>query len=661
MTSQTTTHRAPAGAAEPPGHRTLWARMDKGDLGRACLVLLATAVVAVLEMAGAPVPLTISLASAVILAGCWPILVEACQDLRHRRMSMELSMLLAIVAAVVLGQWVTALVITVFVLAAEILEDLCMDRGRDALTDLMSFLPSAVRVQGPEGPRTVELDQVRTGQTVIVPPGGRVPVDGTVTAGSSSVDQSRITGESMPRDVTAGDAVFAGSVNHSGALEMRVDRIGAESSYGQIIRAVERAQASRAPVQRLADRFAGWLVYFAPAAALVTLLVTKDLRSALSVVIVAGACGIAAGTPLAVLATIGRAAHAGVLVKDGEHLEKLSEIDTVVFDKTGTLTVGRPQVVSVRPVTGVSQAELLSTAASAEWHSEHPLADAIVARAATTGQAVVEPRRVDYEPGAGVTAVLDGTVVRVGSARMVPDAPDAVDGAATAVHVSRDGSYLGTIGLADEPRAGAAAAVESLHGLGLRTVMLTGDEPGTARMIAERLGIDDVRAGLLPVEKQQMVKAEHDAGHRVVMVGDGVNDAAALAAADVGVAVASGTDIAQHSADMVLVGTDLADLTTTVGLARRARRIVTVNFVGTVVVDLIGMVLAATGMLGPLGAALIHVGSESAFILNSARLIPGGRSAASEEPRRRGSSGSSPAPDAGRPSPVAGRRRPRQR
>lgn len=604
--------------------RDWWDRIDKGDLARTAMVVLAAALVAILDAAAVPVAITVVTASVVILVGCWPILVEAGEDLIHRRMSMELSMLLAIVAAVILGQWVTALVITAFVLAAEILEDLCMDRGRDALTDLMSFLPSTVQIQTADGVRTLKLDEVRTGQIVVVAPGGRIPVDGAVVAGSSSVDQSRITGESMPREVTAGARVFAGSVNGTGALEVRTERVGAESSYGQIIHVVERAQASRAPVQRLADRFAAWLVYFPLAAALVTFLVTGDLRSALSVVIVAGACGIAAGTPLAVLATIGRAARSGVLVKDGEHLERLSGIDTVVLDKTGTLTIGRPRVVEIRPAPGVGDEELLSGAASAEWHSEHPLADAIVARARVAGLELVSPESLEYEPGAGVTAVLDGVVVKVGSSRIVAGAPDdAVGGAVTAVHVSRDGRYMGSLGLADEPREDAAAAIASLHRLGLRTLMLTGDGPSTARMIAGRLGIEDVRAGLLPLDKQRIVAAEQEAGHRVAMVGDGVNDAAALTAADVGVAVASGTDIAQHSADMVLVGTDLADLATTIGLARRARRIVMANFVGTVAVDLIGMVLAATGLLGPLGATLIHVGSESVFILNSARLIPG--------------------------------------
>ena len=602
---------------------SLWSRIDRGDLARtlfvaACAVAVAVGVVW-------PWPQAPLLAVLGLVVGCWPILVEAFEDVRHRRMSMETSMLIAIVAAAAIGEWTTALVITAFVLAAEILEDLSMDRGRDALTDLMAFLPETVQVRDGGEVVTLPMAEVTPGQVVVVVPGGRIPVDGTVLAGRSAVDQSRITGESLPVDIAAGSEVFAGSINQVGAVEIRAERVGTDSSYGRIVDAVRQAQSSEPPVQRLADRLAAWLVYLALGGAAITYLVTRDLTATIAVVVVAGACGIAAGTPLAVLAAIARIARNGAFVKDGAHLEALSAVDTVVFDKTGTLTVGTPAVVGVRTA-GVADADdLLALAAAAESYSEHPLGQAIVAHARARGVRVGSCEDFAYEPGRGVTAIVAGRSVAAGSGAVVPGAPAQIDGQgiATAVHVGIDGEYAGTILLADTLRDSAKAAIAELHRRGLRTLMITGDAEPTARAVAAELGIDDVRAGLLPDEKLAAIDAERAAGHRLAMVGDGVNDAPALAHADVGIAMGSGTEIARESADIVLISSDLGDLVRTVHTARRARRIVMVNFVGTIAIDLLGMVLATLGFLSPVVAAFVHVGSETAFILNSARLIPG--------------------------------------
>ena len=607
-----------------PG-QSLWRRLDRDDLART-LFVAACAVAVGLGLTG-PWPAVPVVAVVGLVVGCWPILVEAWADVRHRRMSMELSMLIAIVAAAAIGEWVTSLVIAAFVLAAEILEDLSMDRGRDALTDLMTFLPETVQVRGGAGTITLALIDVREGQVLVIAPGGRVPVDGVVVAGTSTVDQSRITGESMPVDVRAGSEVFAGSINQVGAVEVRAERVGASSSYGRIVEAVREAQSSEPPVQRLADRLAAWLVYLALASAAVTFLITRDWTATISVVVVAGACGIAAGTPLAVLAAIARIARIGAFVKDGAHLEALSAVDTVVFDKTGTLTAGAPSVVAVRTTEGISTRRLLMLAAAAESYSEHPLGQAIVAYARAQSVRIDPCDGFGYEPGRGVTATVAGTHVAAGTRSLVCDAPEVIDGqgTSTAVHVSVAGAYAGTILLADVVRDTARQAIDELHRRGLRTLMITGDQEITARAVAEELGIDDVRAGLLPEQKLSAIDAERAAGHRLAMVGDGVNDAPALARADVGIAMGSGTDVARESSDVVLISSDLNDLVRTVLVARRARRIVLVNFVGTIVVDVIGMALAALGILGPVLAALVHVGSETAFILNSARLIPGRR------------------------------------
>ena len=623
-------------------------RIERADIMRIAVVGLATLGTWAAGAAGTPSWVVGAVGVPALVVGCWPLVVEAAGDLRERRMSMELSMLLAIVAAAVIGEWVTALAVTVFALCAEVLEDLSMDRGRDALTNLMSFLPqtaqvvSGVETAAPAETTEVPLDEVRPGQVIALSPGGRVPVDGIVRTGRADVDQSRITGEALPVQVGPGDRVPAGSITR-GALELEVERVGEDSSYGRIVAAVRHAQSSRAPVQRLADRLAARIVYFALAAALVTFLATRDARATISVIIVAGACGVAAGTPLAVLAAIARAAHCGAFVKDGTHLEQLSAVDTVVLDKTGTLTVGAPRVVAVGPTEAAAgEDEVLALAAAAEWNSEHPIGRAIYSEAAVRDLTVPMPQDVVYSPGAGVSARVDGRRVTVGrrkrqehqpgqdtsgsddaiasSIASDPEAPSAT----SVVEVRADGQLLGTIALADRLRQGAATAVRDLSEMGLGVLMLTGDSAASASHVAGLLGLteDQVRNDLLPTDKEEVVRSLRQAGKCVAMVGDGVNDAPALSAADVGIAMGTGTDVAREAGDVVLVGSAPADLVETVRVARRARRIIMVNFVGTVVVDAAGMIAAGLGLLGPVAAALVHVVSESAFILNSARLVP---------------------------------------
>jgi heavy metal translocating P-type ATPase len=637
MSSAATTGHPAVAAHESEQTESLWARIDRRDLARTCFVVACAVAAVAIRHVGAPGPVIVAIALAGLLGGCWPILVEAFEDVQHRRMSMELSMLIAIAAAAAIGQWVTALVITAFVLAAEILEDLSMDRGRDALTDLMAFLPQSVHVRDQDDIRTIDLAAVVPGQIVIISPGGRVPVDGTVIAGRSSLDQSRITGESLPVDVDAGSSVYAGSVNQSGAVEIRAERVGEQSSYGRIIETVRAAQASQAPAQRLADRLAAWLVYLALAGALITFVLTRDLRATISVVVVAGACGIAAGTPLAALAAIARTARSGAFFKGGSHLEALSRVDTIVFDKTGTLTEGALDVVEIRAANGFTADEVQGAAAAAERYSEHPLGQAIVAHAQDTGLPIAEADDFGYQPGHGVSAAVLGRRIRAGNTRLVPEARGgrlAAGHLGTAVHVAIDDTYAGTLLLADTIRDSARQCVTELHRLGLQVMMITGDGRATADAIAEQLGIDMVSAELLPTDKLAAVERLRSDGRRVAMVGDGVNDAPALAKADVGIAMGTGTDIARETADVILISADLADLTQMVQVARRARRIVMSNFIGTISVDLVGMVLAALGFLGPLIAAFIHVGSESVFILNSARLIPGRRTRPGRSARR---------------------------
>ena len=564
-----------------------------------------------------------------VFVGGWPIFKEAAENVMARRMTMELSMTIAIVAAAAISEFFTALVITLFVLVAEVLEGMTVSRGRRAIHDLLDFLPRSVSVRRAGGVRDVNADQLKVGDAVLVNPGGRIPVDGVVLSGHSFVDQARITGESMPVEKVAGATVYAGTINQSGALEVRAERLGRDTSYGKIIEAVEQAERSRAPVQRLADRLAGYLVYFALGAAALTFVVTRDVYATISVVIVAGACGVAAGTPLAILGGIGRAARLGAIVKGGLYLETLGRVNTVVLDKTGTLTFGQPQVQKVLAMAGMNDVQVVAAAAAAEIRSEHPLGKAIVSYARSIGRSVVEPERFEYTPGRGVTAVVGGATIQVGNRALMADRGISVPGgvatgydASSEVLVAKDGRLLGAIVIADTVRPEARRAIDEINRLGIRSILLTGDTKAVAGVVARSLGIKEFEADLLPETKLARIKALVAEGRVVAMLGDGINDAPALTEADVGVAMGSGTDVARESADVVLLGNDLVKFTETLAVARWTRRIIWQNFAGTITVDALGILLAAFGFLNPLLAAFIHVASEMTFILNSARLLP---------------------------------------
>jgi Cd2+/Zn2+-exporting ATPase/Cu+-exporting ATPase len=560
--------------------------------------------------------------------GAYPIAKEALGALLARRMTMELSMTIAFGAALAIGENFTALLIVLFVLIAEVLEHLTVGRGRLAIKELLDFLPQRAVVRRQSESQEVGTADLRVGDIVLVKPGARIPVDGAVVGGNSFVDQSMITGESLPAEKVAGSRVYAGSINQSGAMEIRAEGIGRDTAFGRIIEAVERAEQSRAPIQKTADRLAGYLVYIALACAIATYLVTRNMRSTISVVIVAGACGIAAGTPLAILGAIGQTARRGLIVKGGLYLEALWAVDTVVLDKTGTLTFGNPEVTGLCPLDGTTPQDLLAAAAIAERPSEHPLGKAILKKAAGMALSVVEPESFQYTPGKGIVCSSGGQEILVGNRaffaeRGIPDGlPKVGTGETSEILVARSGRCLGSIHLADVLRPEAVEAVRRLREMGLRTVLLTGDRKAVADAVGKALGVDEIAAELLPEEKLLRVLTMMSGGRKVAMIGDGINDVPALVEASVGIAMGSGTDIARESAPVTLIGNDLSKFAEAVQVARRCRRIIMTNFVGTLVVDGIGVGLSAFGLLGPVVAAVIHVTSELAFILNSARLLP---------------------------------------
>jgi len=578
-------------------------------------------------LGSAPNPYLTAIGVICTIVGGFPIFHEAYENIVQRRMTMELSMTIAIVAALGIREIFTALVITLFVLVAEILEGLTVGRGREAIRYLIDFLPANVTVRKNEAWQEVRTQEIVKNDIVLVKPGARIPVDGTVMGGHSFVDQATITGESMPVEKSKGTSVYAGTINQSGALEVRVDRVGRDTAFGKIIDAVERAEKSRAPIQGIADRLAGYLVYFALGAAVLTFLITHNIRSTISVVIVAGACGIAAGTPLAILGAIGRSAQLGSIIKGGLYLESLAEIDTILLDKTGTLTYGTPEVLEIVPAEGDSTKSLIRAAVIAESRSEHPVAKAILRKAGSMGISSEEPERFEYTPGKGVIALRDGVEIIVGNRLFLANLGIAVTSTGTPatdseVFVARGGKFLGTLKVADMLRPEARKAIQSLKSMGLKTVLLTGDAKAVAEEVGKQLGVDEIASELLPEEKLEFVNRLTGAQHKVAMVGDGINDAPALMKATVGVAMGTGTDVARESANVVLIGSDLSKLVETFSIARRCRRTIMQNFIGTLTVDSIGVGLAAFGFLNPLLAAFIHVSSEMAFILNSARLLP---------------------------------------
>jgi len=594
------------------------------------VVFVALAAAAVWFRLWEPFPRVSVIGLVATLIGGYPIFKEAFENIVERRMTMELSMTIALVSALAIGEFFTALVITAFVLAAEILEGLTVGRGRRAIQDMLDFLPQTASVLRDGQLVEVTTQTIVPGEIVVIRPGSRIPVDGQVVSGHSFVEQAAITGEPMPSEKTTGSEVYAGTINQAGSLQVRADRLGKETTFGKIIEAVEKAEHSRAPIQKTADRLAGYLVYFALGAAVLTFLITHNIRSTISVIIVAGACGIAAGTPLAILGAIGRAARQGSIIKGGISLEALGRLDTVFLDKTGTITFGEPTVARVRPEQGISEHVLVQAAASAEHGSEHPLGRAIVRYAEEAKIPIYEPGDFRYEVGRGIVARVQGERIAVGNrAHLLSlgvEVPAQIPAfAGTLVLVTSGDRYCGAISVEDQVRPGAAIAVKALEAMKTRVILLTGDTQSAAEAVADQMGIIHFHSDLLPEQKAVEVAAHTKKGRMVAMLGDGINDAPALIEATVGVAMGSGTDVARESADVVLIGNDLEKFVETVRIARRCRAIIFQNFYGTLIVDTIGIGLAAAGLLNPLLAAFIHVASELTFILNSTRLLPSRR------------------------------------
>jgi Cd2+/Zn2+-exporting ATPase/Cu+-exporting ATPase len=579
-----------------------------------------------LETASRRVPWPVSLA-AILIAGR-PVFGNVVRAARGRRVTPHTLMTLGVLAAITVGEWATAAVVVFFMRVGDYVERFTTERARGAVKGLSAMVPETARVERLGAELEVPLAQVRVGETVIVRPGERIPVDGDVIGGHATVDQSAITGESMPVETGPGAHVFATALARLGALRIRATRVGRDTTFGRVITMVEEAEAHRADVQRVADRFSAYYLPVVAGVAALTFLIRRDPLATAAVLVVACACAFALATPIAMLASIGAAARRGLLIKGGKYLESLARADVVLLDKTGTLTLGRPRITDVVALNGASEAEIVAAAAGAERYSEHPLAEAIRRAAEARNVTAAAPERFEAMPGLGVRATVEGATVVVGSRRMI--APtltlpilDALEQQGkTVLLVTKDGALAGALAAMDTLRPEVPAAIAALRTLGVRHLeLLTGDNERTASALAQRLGVG-YRANLLPEHKIEAVRAYQAMGHTVVMVGDGVNDAPALAQADVGIAMGTaGADVAVDAGHVALMREDWMLVPGAVHIARRTMRVVNLNIGFTAAFNLVGLTLAALGYLPPIVAAAAQSLPDLGILANSSRLL----------------------------------------
>lgn len=562
--------------------------------------------------------------------GLFPLARKGTVDLfRDRKIGTELFITIATLIAVLGGETVAGAVLMVIILIAEFIADLNMERARASIRGLMGSAPrtAVVRVDGTE--RTVDIAELKTGDVVLVRAGEKIPVDGTVVAGDAAVNEAPITGESLPQEKTQGTTVFAGTVVESGALDVRTQQVGADTTIARIVKLVEEAEGSQAPLQKLTDKVAAWLIPAVLLFLLIVFLVTHDVRLIVTLLIFTSPAELGLATPMVMIAAIARAARSGILVKGGLHLEALAKVDAMVFDKTGTLTVGRPAVHQVDVYDNAfSKSDVLRIAATADRRSSHPLANAVIEHAALLQIAYPEPDAFEAVQGRGVKATVEGRAVLVGNAALLSDhgiaLPAKAEAGMTLVHVAVEGRLVGGLHIADAVRPEARQAIAKLRASGVKhIVMLTGDNRSTANAIAAQLGVDEVFAELLPADKVEAIKALKLHPHRVAMIGDGVNDAPALAMADVGIAMGGGgTQVALEAADIALMTDDLDKIVLARAIARRAYRTIQENLiVGVGVVHVLGITAALLGWIGPVEAALLHLGPDVLVFINSVKLL----------------------------------------
>ena len=571
---------------------------------------------------------------AIILCGV-PIILEAIVGLvTVFDIKADVLVSLALIASVTTGEDFAAGEVAFIMQLGALLEDLTVAKARAGIERLVQLTPQTARLVTESGEKVIPAADVRVGDVLRVLPGESIPVDGVIISGETSVDQSVMTGESLPVDKSQGDEISSGTVNRFGSFDMRATRVGEDSSIQRMVRLVQSADAGKAKIVGLADRWATWIVVIALSAAAITWAVTGEIIRAVTILVVFCPCALVLATPTAIMAAIGNATKHGFLVREGDALERLALVTHVCFDKTGTLTRGELRVQAVKSfIPGLSEDELYSLAAGAEVRSEHPLGRAVVDCCRAAGLSVPESEGFEMLPGRGVSAVVSGRSVLAGRAELLresgADVPEALEQAAenyadegcTTIYLAVDGAAAGFIALADTLREDAKTMIDGVKAAGVTPVLLTGDHPGAANAIAGRVGITEVHAECLPEDKIRCIDDCHARGG-VCMIGDGINDAPALKLADAGIAMGGvGSDIAIDAADIALVNDDISELPHLLRLSRRMMLTIKLNIAFSMCLNFLAIGLAIPGILNPVVGALVHNAGSVLVIANSALLL----------------------------------------
>lgn len=576
------------------------------------------------------IPLHVFLAG--LAFGLFALAREAIEKLfKERKVGTELYITIAVIVAVFGREYLAAGIILLIILIAEFIGDVIAERARSSIRSLIDEMPKTARVKRSDGKEEmIEIEKLQIGDVVLIKTGEKIPVDGTIIHGSGAINQAAITGENMPQEKSEGGEVYAGTVLQTGALDVRVTKLHADTLFAHIITLVEEAQEKRAPVQKLADKIAAYLVPISFVFVTVVYLVTQDVRMIIALLIFTSPAELGLATPLVMVAGIARAAREGILLKGGVFLEELAHIHTIIFDKTGTLTIGKPVVNNVEILnTKYTENDIVQLAATADRRSNHPLAQAIVDYAVKLKVSMLQPTSFKTTKGRGVLAMVDGKKIELGNDALLKDrgftVPQIKNANSTVVFVIVNDEIVAILYLNDKLREGAKEAIQKLHKDGIqRTIMLTGDNEATAAYIAKEAEITEYRAGLLPEDKINIIKEiQTKEKVRVAMVGDGINDAPALAQANVGIAMGiMGNQAAMDAADIVLIGDDLKKIAKAKALSKRAYRTIKENiFVGVGVVHVLGIVLVLTKVIGPIEAAAFHLVPDVLVFLNSTKLL----------------------------------------
>lgn len=563
----------------------------------------------------------LAILAAAILGG--PIIFGAAKGLLNKELNVDELVSLAIIASIVIGEYLVAAEVALIMVLGSLIEEFTAEKARSAINSLISLSPQQAVVIRQEEEISVPVEEIKPGDMIIIRPGDKIPVDGIVVGGQASINQSSLTGESLPVEIGTGDYVFAGTVCYSGMIVVETQKVGTDTTLGKLINLIQDAENQRAPILRTADRFAKYFTPVIIAISILVYIITQDFYRAITVLIVGCPCAFILSAPTAIVSALGNASRHGILVKGGAFIEEVSRIDTIVFDKTGTLTTGKPMVTKILPLKDNNEDYIISIAAAAEKYSEHPLARAVIEAANQKGISAAEPEKFKNIPGVGIEAVVNGNNIFVGTSAAREDSflQERELGVKT-ITVRENGIEIGRILIKDQLRPEVSQLIQLLPDLGITKIqMLTGDDFGVAAHIAQKSHIKEFYAGLFPKDKLDHIKNLQTTGRKVAVIGDGINDAPSLAKANVGVAMgALGTEAALEASDIALMNDDLLKIPYLLSLAKTTVKTINVNIVFALGFNVLALIASSFGLLTPVMGAVAHNIGSVIVVLNSARL-----------------------------------------